>query len=62
MPTRAPPMMKQTMAPMKKPMGHHLVSRDGRGAPGVECMIESEGPSARNFLMNKRSESKGMTS
>lgn len=49
MPTRAPPMMKQTMAPMKKPMGHHLVSRDGRGPPGVECMIESECSSARNF-------------
>lgn len=28
-PIRAPPMMKQTMAAMKKLMGHHLVTREG---------------------------------
>lgn len=41
MPTRAPPMMKQTTAPMKKPIGHHLLSLDGRGAPGAVDMIEN---------------------
>ena len=47
MPMRAPPMIKQTTAPMKKPMGHHLLSREGRGAPATECMIVDDGCSAR---------------
>jgi hypothetical protein len=47
-------MIKQTMAPMKKPMGHHLVSRDGRGAPGVECMIESEGFLGEEFSVEQK--------
>jgi hypothetical protein len=38
-PTRAPPMMKQMMAAMKKPMGHHLFRREGW--PGDD-MIEDE--------------------
>lgn len=55
-------MMKQTMAPMKKPMGHHFVSREGRGVPAADCMIQDEGSSAREaFLMNGRKESKGRT-
>jgi hypothetical protein len=35
-PTRAPPMMKQMMAAMKKPMGHHLFRREGW--PGDDMM------------------------
>lgn len=47
--------MKQIMAPMKKPMGHHFVTRDGRGAPGTDCMIEDEDSWVLGtFLMNGR--------
>lgn len=55
-------MTKQIMAPMKKPMGHHFVSRDGRGAPATDCMIRAEVSSARGtFPMRRRKESKRRT-
>lgn len=55
-------MTKQIMAPMKKPMGHHFVRREARGAPATDCMIQDEGSSARGtFPMNRRKESEGRT-
>jgi hypothetical protein len=55
-------MMKQAMAPMKKPMGHHLLSREGREAPESCCMVDGDGSSARLIkLMDGKKRNKGRT-
>lgn len=61
MPTRAPPMMKQTTAPIKNPMGHHLLSREGRGAPWVVCITKVECTGEKDHVgsCGKRGEMEG---